>query len=90
MLTWDDCVGMCELTPDEIHAIAEHEHIPEMVALEMGSSLIKTTNGVADIKRMIVDDIATAKEHHHLQHATELTQTLQQFVRAHPEIGGAA
>ena len=35
MLTYQDCVGMCELTEDEIRAIAEHEHLPELVALEL-------------------------------------------------------
>ena len=40
MITFDDCLAFCELTEDEIDAIAEHEHLPETVALEMGSYLI--------------------------------------------------
>ena len=86
MLTFDDCVGMCELTSEEIHAIAEHEHIPEIVALEMGTCLVKTLNGAGCIKRMILDDIADATKAHHPKHAAQLTKTLAQFVRAHPEI----
>jgi len=31
MLTLQDCIELSELTEEEILAIAEHEHIPEMV-----------------------------------------------------------
>ncbi len=30
MLTFDDCLALCELTEEEIDAIAEHEHLPEI------------------------------------------------------------
>ena len=30
MLTFEDCLGLSELNEDEILAIAEHEHIPEL------------------------------------------------------------
>ena len=36
MLTLEDCIGLSGLDEEEILAIAEHEHIPEMAALEMG------------------------------------------------------
>jgi hypothetical protein len=32
VLTFEDCLGLCALDEDEIRAIAEHEHIPEIVA----------------------------------------------------------
>ena len=32
MLSYEDCVGLSELTEEEIRAISEHEHIPEVVA----------------------------------------------------------
>jgi len=36
MLTREDCLALCELSEDEVAAIAEHEHVPEIVAMEMG------------------------------------------------------
>jgi hypothetical protein len=45
MLTYDDCVGLCGLRPEEIDAIARHEHLPEIVALEMGACLAETPQG---------------------------------------------
>jgi hypothetical protein len=38
-------LGLSELTPDEINAIARHKHVPEIVALVMGASLRLTEVG---------------------------------------------
>ena len=40
MLSYQDCVELSDLTEEEIEAIAEHEHLPEIAALEMGSYLV--------------------------------------------------
>ena len=39
MLTYEDCVELSDLTEEEIEAVAQHEHLPEIVALELGSYL---------------------------------------------------
>ena len=41
MLTFEDCLELCALSDEEIRAIAEHEHTPEIVALELGDFLIR-------------------------------------------------
>jgi hypothetical protein len=63
MLTWTDCVELSELTEEEVDAIAQHEHIPEMIALEMGNYLIHTPSGEKRVKAMIRDDIALASRY---------------------------
>ena len=40
MLSIEDCLALCDLTEDEVHAIAQHEHIPEVAAAEMGNYLL--------------------------------------------------
>ena len=60
MLTLEDCVALSDLTEDEILAIAEHEHIPEMAAAELGNYLVHAADGERYIKAMIRDDIAAA------------------------------
>src|SRR5262245_29909423 len=45
MLTIDDCIGLSELSEEEVLAIAEHEHIPQIAAIELGNSLIQTPDG---------------------------------------------
>ena len=57
MLTYEDCLELSDLTEEEVEAIARHEHIPEIVALEMGSYLVHSSDGVPMIKRIILDDI---------------------------------
>jgi hypothetical protein len=62
MLTWDDCVALCDLTEEEIRAIAAHEHIPLMAAVELGAYLAHAPHGPPRISRMILDDIKAARE----------------------------
>jgi hypothetical protein len=33
MITLEDCVALCGLTEEEVFAIAEHEHMPEIATL---------------------------------------------------------
>lgn len=42
MLTWVDCLALADLTADEVRAIAEHEHISEMAAVELGAFCART------------------------------------------------
>ena len=83
MLTIEDCIGMSGLTEDEIDAVAEHEQVPVMLALEMGSYLCRTTAGLTQLEGMIVDDIAAAKERGDLAHAAKLASVLDQFRQHH-------
>jgi hypothetical protein len=84
MITFDDCLALCELTEEEIAAIAEHEHLPETVALEMGSYLIHGPDGEMRIQRIILDLIGAAQRRGDLVHAAQLKQTLRRFVEQHP------
>lgn len=40
MITIEECMAMCGLTQDEVLAIAEHEHIPEIAAAALGQYLL--------------------------------------------------
>jgi len=84
MLTFEDCVALSGLTAEEIAAIAEHEHIPELAAAEMGNYLCRAPDGELRIKRMIVDDIVAACAAGKLDHAAALKLVLRHFVECHP------
>ena len=84
MITFDDCLALCELTEEEITAIAEHEHLPETVALEMGSYVIQGPDGEVRIQQIILDVIGAAQRRGDLAHAARLKQTLRRFVEQHP------
>lgn len=76
-------VCLSELTEDEILAIAEHEHIPELAALELGNFLIHEPRGEQCIKGFIVDDIAAARRKGDVRHAAMLKLILRQFCQDH-------
>lgn len=83
MLTYEDCVGLSELTEEEIEAIAEHEHIPEMAALELGTYLVHTESGERRIKAMIAEDIEFARQAGNRKHAATLKLVLKHFLENH-------
>jgi len=84
MLSYEDCVELSDLTEEEIEAIAQHEHLPEMAALELGSYLVHTSEGVPMIKRIILDDIEEERRRGHEQKALQLKLVLKHFVDTHP------
>ncbi len=80
MLTLEDCIGLSDLTLEEIDAIAEHEHLPETIAAGLGCHLAHCPEGRQAISAMIRDDIAAARSRGDFRHATELKVVLQHFV----------
>ena len=85
MLSFEDCVALSGLTEEEIDAIAQHEHLPEIVALELGAYLLHQPDGTLKIRRMILDDIADAEKSGNAERLLVLKATLKHFVDIHPE-----
>lgn len=86
MITLEDCLTFCGLTEDEVQAIAEHEHVPEMAAAALAQYLSETPGGCERIRAMILDDIADARRHHRRDHAHELIGVLRHFLETHPDV----
>jgi hypothetical protein len=85
MLTIQDCIELSELTEEEILAIAEHEHIPEMAALELGNYLVNTPSGEKRIHEMIVDDIEAARHEGNRERLLALKTCLRHFLDHHAQ-----
>jgi len=86
MLTFEDCLALCNLSEEEISAIAEHEHMPDIAALEYGEYLIHSPDGELHIKRMIVEDIERSKANGNIKHVEVLESVLTRFVMTHPKL----
>ena len=86
MLTFEDCLALCDLTEEEIAAVAEHEHLPAMAALELANYIVHTDDGDLKLKKIIIDDIERAKSHGNVKHMHELQAVLKQFVLTHPKL----
>lgn len=90
VLTLQDCIALCDLTDDEVEAIAEHEHIPTIVAAELGNYLVHSPQGVPMIRGYIVDDIKAAEARGDSKHVTMLKLVLWHFIKTHPDNRPAA
>lgn len=84
MLTYEDCLALSGLTEEEIEAIAEHEHLPAIVAAKLANYLCHTKAGEARIKRIILDDIEAARVRGDKRHALALKLVLKHYLEHHP------
>jgi len=82
MLTWEDCIGLVELSEDEIAVIARHEHLSHLAALELGHYLVEH-EGCHKIKRMILEDIEAAHRARDPMRVLTLKLALKHFIDCH-------
>jgi hypothetical protein len=85
MISLEDCFGLCGLDENEVTAISEHEHIPDIAAAALASYLLKQPHGGEMIRTMIIDDIHKALDEGRVRHAAELFMALRHFLEHHPE-----
>lgn len=83
MLAYNDCLGLSELTQEEVSTLARIQHLPELVALEMGWSLRRTPKGKETIRRMILDDIEAARRRGDAAGAAKLRLVLHRLLENH-------
>ena len=83
MLTLKDCIDLSDLSDVEVAAIAEHEHVPEIIAAEIGCKLVNTSAGRVVLKRYIRDNLVHAKAQRMDKKAEELALLLRRFDGAH-------
>jgi len=84
MLTLRECVELSELTEEEVHMVAEHEHIPEIVAAEMGHELLRSDDGVSTLKTYMLDCIEHARRAGDFKRADALYSIYRRFAATHP------
>lgn len=80
VLTLDDCIALSDLTKAEVAAIAEHEHLPAIIAAELGNYLVHLPMGRRAIRAIIRDDIAAAQVRGDYLHSAKLKFVLRHFV----------
>jgi hypothetical protein len=84
MLSIEDCIALSELSEAEIDVIAQHEHIPEIAAAEMGNYLIQSPSGEMRLRAMIVDDIREAQARGDQVRALALKLVCRNYLESHP------
>ena len=84
MISVTDMLGLCGLDPDQIDAIAEHEHLPDVAAAALAAYLIHERHGLENIRDMILDDIRVALAQGRTAHASELVMALRHLHDQNP------
>ena len=90
MLSLKDCLDMSEVSDAELAAIARHERIPPIVALELGQKLIQSAEGVAVLRQFILDDIDDAQRHGRCRDCDRFSRALSDHLEKHPDARRAA
>lgn len=90
MIAIEDVIGLCGLGPEEVAAIAEHEHIPDIAAAAYAAWLLRRKGGPQGIQRMICEDIREAIRRDEAAHARELFMALRHYMTEHPEAARGA
>jgi hypothetical protein len=86
MITLEDCVALCGLTEEEVLAIAEHEHLPEIAATALAEYLLSQEHGSEKVRDMIVDDIRQAQlVSGNKEKVLMLLHVLHHFLKTHSE-----
>ena len=84
MISREDLIGFCDLTPDEVQVVAEHEHVSQAAAAVLGNYLLESEPGCKKIRDMLMDEIRRAIQQHDAPHARQLVSTLRHFLHEHP------
>jgi len=85
MLTLRDCIEVAGLDPDEGFAVAHHEHLPDIVALEKEVTFLEKEWGAPAVRQMILDEVRCCCEQGGDAHkAAEALALLSRTVLAHP------
>ena len=84
MISIEDLIGMSELTRGEVEAIAEHFHLPDALACEIGARLADEPGGFNKIRDIILETLHEAEARDDTAHAEELRLVLKRFCLDHP------
>ena len=83
MLSLREVFDFCGLTDEEVHAIAEHEHLSEISAAGLGSSLAQSKEGMSEIEHFMAENVEDANAHGHFHKAQDLEGVLAHFTEIH-------
>jgi hypothetical protein len=84
-VTREDIIALCGLDEEEVAAIAEHEHLPDVLAAAEAQYLLGADHGSDVIRAMIRDDVRKALARGDRAHAAVLVHVLHRFVAEHPK-----
>lgn len=86
MLTLQDCLDFCEVPEEIVDAIAEHDHMPTILAAELATCLTCAPGGLHVIHRYLCDNAAASMRCRDTCRRERVAAALNHFEKAHPEL----
>ena len=89
MLTLRDCLDYCDLLPEEVDLLAEHEHLPAIVAAELACSLTQSDDGVVRLSAVLHDSLYRAEHSGDPGRVSRIRAVVAHFDATHPSMQAA-
>ena len=84
MLTLQDCIGFVGLTPEQVEAIADHEHLEMILATEWAECILDKPNGCMIVEGVLADEVDHWRCHGDSQRSRRYQAGLDEFVHHYP------
>jgi hypothetical protein len=85
MLALRDCIDMCDLTEQEVAAIAEEENLPPIVAVLVGCNLLRSRDGLEHMRWLLRNRAERAVDRGDHASAAIHVRTYEDFRRRCPQ-----
>ena len=85
MLSLKDCIDMCGLTDDEVAAIAEEVNLPPIVAVLVGSNLLRSEAGLHYLGEVLRNRAENAVDRNQPEIAARYRAAYESFRRRCPQ-----
>jgi hypothetical protein len=84
VLTYEDCIRFNDLSDEEVEVLADHEHMPDMVACELATCLHTSQQGLKTLRRCMEEDLIVATRAHKRGRMVTIGRALSRFDQEHP------
>ena len=79
MLSLRDFIDMCDLTEEEVTAIAEEERLPTIIAAQIGCAMLRSERGLAHIRGILKNRAEQAVDRGDMETAALHLRTYEAF-----------
>ncbi|HIJ61231.1 MAG TPA: hypothetical protein HPQ04_00920 [Rhodospirillaceae bacterium] len=87
MLSLHDCLGFSRLTPEQIEAIADHEHLDMIPAAEWAEWVLDRPNGPVIVQCLLTDQLEHCRAHGDIRRSHRYQSGLDDFIRRQSDDG---
>lgn len=84
MLTMQDCLDYSDLSEEEIHMVAHHEHIPYSAAAHLACTLVQDKAGEKRLRDMLAEVVSETEHKGQMEDLQVAKQAFRNYNQHHP------